>query len=158
MVYHRNVPDHTLTLNNSASEKGAVARSPFHVQFISASTTEPVKRSPVGLRVASASVALIVLRALAALRFDIDYPRFRPENLYLRTIHMRGRQATKCCLQACRKSTRSPWLQYYLYAHVSHAPLATLKNHSNAIFFVSRTATTFGHYLRSGSPAVQVRC
>ena len=45
-------------------EEGAVARSPFHIPFISASSTEPVRRFPVGLRVASARVALIVLRAL----------------------------------------------------------------------------------------------
>ena len=62
---HHSAPFHTLTLTTLA-EKGAVARSPFDVQFISASTTEPVRRSSVGLRVASVSRALIVLRALAS--------------------------------------------------------------------------------------------
>ena len=51
-------PEHTLSLEQLIAEQGAVARSPFDVQFISASTTESVKRLPVGLRVASVGVAL----------------------------------------------------------------------------------------------------
>ena len=43
------------------------------------------------------------------------HPRFRPRFLYLRTIHMRDRQATKCCLQAFRKSPSHCWVQFYLY-------------------------------------------
>ena len=101
-------------------EKGSVVRFPFDIQFISASTTVSVRRFSVGSRVASVSRALIVLRAFGKLSafikcgisessfqptLNLDaYPRFRPRSLYLRTIHMRDRQATKCCLQAFRKS------------------------------------------------------
>ena len=105
-------------LDNSC-EKGAVARSPFDIQFISASTTVSVRRSSVGLRVASVSRALIVLRAFTcsplvflAAQFrkffptDPDLgaiPRFRPRSFLRRTVTSDG-QATKCCLQAFRKS------------------------------------------------------
>ena len=68
---HHSAPFTHPDLDNSC-EKGAVARSPFDIQFISASTTDPVRRSSVGLRGASVSRALIVLRAFGKLSAFIE--------------------------------------------------------------------------------------
>ena len=98
---HHGAPVTHSDLDNSC-EKGAVARSPFEIQFISASTTEPVRQSSVGLRGASVSRALIVLRALVSSPLSViaaqsreffptdpdlgAIPRFRPRTLLHRTV------------------------------------------------------------------------
>ena len=61
---NHDVPEHTLSWTTPFGERDGW-RSPFDVQFISASATDPLRRLSVGLRDASVSGALIVLRALA---------------------------------------------------------------------------------------------
>ena len=101
---HHNVPDHTLTLNNSSRRKGRLRGLPFKF-----SSSAPAQRNqsddlPLARGVQVSAEPSSCFELWPALRFDLDYPRFRPENLYLRTIHMRHRQATMCCPAACRKS------------------------------------------------------
>ena len=66
---HHSAPFTHPDLDNSC-EKGAVARSPFDVQFISASTTDPVRRSSVGLRVVCVPLPSSCFELREALRFQ----------------------------------------------------------------------------------------
>ena len=66
---HHSAPFTHSDLENSC-EKGAVARSPFDVQFISASTTDPVRRSSVGLRVVCVPLPSSCFELREALRFQ----------------------------------------------------------------------------------------
>ena len=54
-------------------------------------------------------------------------PRLRPRSLYLRTIHMRDRQATKCCLRAFRKFPSNVWVQVYLYRRIAQCRCSKVK-------------------------------
>ena len=92
---HHNIPDHTLTLNNSSRRKGRLRGLP-----LTFSSSAPAQRNqsddlPLARGVQVSAEPSSCFELWPALRFDIDYPRFRPENLYLRTIHMRDRQAFK---------------------------------------------------------------
>ena len=92
---HHNVPDHTLTLNNSSRRKGRLRGLP-----LTFSSSAPAQRNqsddlPLARGVQVSAEPSSCFELWPALRFDLDYPRFRPENLYLRTIHMRDRQAFK---------------------------------------------------------------
>ena len=62
-----NVPSHTL-IWNTLGEYGAVERSPVSVQFINASILGANQATAECLRVASVSVALVVLSERASLR------------------------------------------------------------------------------------------
>ena len=102
---HHSAPFTHSDLDNSC-EKGAVARSPFDIQFISASSTEPVRRSSVGIEGCKCvSRALIVLRAFASSPLSVlaaqfreffptapdlgAIPRFRPRTLLRRAVTQR---------------------------------------------------------------------
>ena len=92
---HHNVPDHTLTLNNSSRRKGRLRGLP-----LTFSSSAPAQRNqsddlPLARGVQVSAEPSSCFELWPALRFDLDYPRFRPENCYLRTIHMRDRQAFK---------------------------------------------------------------
>ena len=157
-------------LDNSC-EKGAVARSPFDIQFISASTTVSVRRSSVGLRVASVSRALIVLRALVssllvflAAQFreffptDPDLgaiPRFRPRSFLRRTVTSDG-QATKCCLQAFRKSPSYLGPILFISRHRSEPVFRAKKVRENAFF--SRVSFNDLSRAQTGDPFSGLSC
>ena len=86
---------HTLTWTTPCGEKGRLRGLP-----LTFSSSAPAQRNqsdnlPLARGVQVSAEPSSCFELWPALRFDLDYPRFRPENLYLRTIHMRDRQAFK---------------------------------------------------------------
>ena len=129
-------------------EKGTVARFPFEIQFISASTTELVRRSSVGSR----GRALIVLRAFGKL-FAFSYcsnpgSSFQPILTLTESLaSVRGvfifvpstctidrLQSAACKLVGSVPVTKL-WVQFYLCSRVAQYLSSEQKSSLNCIFF-----------------------